>query len=252
MKRNSLVFLLLLVSYTAFSQKVEDDQNELREIFLSLPDSVLSNNLFDFSKVKGHKLWELYNKEEFQRSNTLPTDRIFGYLDILFRNDTIKVNSLIEVKSNLIRIMEPYSDAIPTYDIKLFKDNQQIVAVTLKSSDHATTHTDEIVFYKYKNENFKDVTYKVLKSFNYFTDNYSDSTINILNSYYNCDLRGDDVTNKGLLYTFTNSDTVIISESFFDYFIDPNENPGFDEEYFDGEFFTKKYIMDKGKLRLAE
>jgi|GEM_PF-1566142 len=248
MKKINLLIFLLLISFLTFSQKTNKTQLELKEIILSIPDSALNVNIFMLPKAKRNALWELYEKGQYKKVESY-VDLIFGNFEFMIRNDSINVNLLINKKDNLIRIAYPYSDAIPTYDIKMFQaEGYYLIAITLKYSDHATTNTKEIIFYKYMNDVFTDVTNEVLNSYNYVLDNYNDSTINILNRYYNCELRRDKLLNKRLLYTFTKYDTVIISESFFDI----SKGLELDEKYFDGEFFTKKYIMDNGKLRLAE
>ena len=43
--------------------------------------------------------------------------------------------------------MNKNTDAIPTCDVKIFDySNKKNIGGTIKSSDHATTHTDEILF----------------------------------------------------------------------------------------------------------
>lgn len=251
MKRNSLVFLFLLINLTSFSQKIENGQNELKEIFLSLPDSVFSDNIFDLSKEESKLFWDQYLKEKYENVE-MSNDRIYGITNLMFRSDSLSVDAFIDFSGKILRIMNRNTDAIPTCDVKIYNYCcKKIIGVTIKSSDHATTHTDVIAFYKYKRGKYKNVTDYVLEGFNYFTDNYSKATIDSLNKFYSCNLRVEP-KNRKLLYRFTESDTVFITYDFFDYYYFNDELLDLHQEKHDEENHMKKYIMKKGKLKLAE
>jgi len=246
-KINVLIFLLF-ISFSSFAQNEKSSQNELKEIFLSIPDSTFSDNIFELCREERKRLWKLYDYGDYFISKTLKSDVIIGYVDILPKDNNIDINTLIDNQNFLIRIRDPYSDAIPTYDFKIFQNmSNKVIGLTLKYSNHATYNTDIILFYEYKNNEFRNITNEVLDSFNYKKDNYSDSTINLISEIYGRDVRRYPL-NRKLLYRFTPSDTVYIFESFFGI----DEDLDLDKRYFDGEFFKKKYIMDNGKLRLAE
>jgi len=249
MKKNNLIFFLLLVSFTSFSQNNKNDQNELKEFFLSLPDSVFKDNRFFFPKEERQLFWNQYKKGEY-RNIEMSIDKMVGEFDLLFENDFFR-KALIDEKDNLIRIMKAYSDAIPTYEIKIFQNNPKIIGLTLKYYDNVTIVTDKIVFYEYKNKKFKDDTKDVLESFNFYADNYSEATVDSLSKFYSCDFEVAP-KNKKLLYRFTESDTVFITYDFFDYYYFNDELLDLHQEKHGEEFYMKKYIMDNGRLRLAK
>ena len=244
MKSTSFI-LLLLISISALSQKKSHNQNALEKILFSIPDSIFLNHLFEFQQENRHLFWETYTKNDYRQVED-GGDKIFGDLNLFFDSELFGY-AFIDEKSNLLRIMGR-NDDIPTYEIKCFNlPEKKIVAITLKYYDFATTVSDMIVFYKKEMNEYFDITNEVLNSFNFYTDNYSDSTNKRISEIYELNVEKNPLNNH-LLYTFSASDTVYITESHFGL----EEDIGLDTTYFDGEFYTKKYIMENGKLRLAE
>lgn len=248
MRRTSFV-LLLFVGMSSFAQDISQNPNGLKEIFLSLPDSVFKDNIFDLPSEERQLFWDQYKKGEY-RSIEIYGGKVVGELDLFFENDFFR-RALVVEKSGLVRIMGT-SDADPVYEIKSFNYSKTIIiGLTLKYYDCVTDVTKKIVFYEYKNKNFKDVTDDVLQGFNFYSDNYSEATVDSLSKFYSCDF-GVAPKNKKLLYRFTESDTVFITYDFFDYYYFNEELLDLHQEKHDEEFYMKKYIMDNGKLRLAE
>jgi len=168
--------------------------------------------------------------------------------DKIYYSEGISFNG-IDPKDNILKMtMVRLLDPMPICEIKIFNAGKNInIGVTYSSYDGATTSSEKTIFYKYDNGKFEDITREIFKSFNYYTDNYTNNAIDSLNLYYKTNLRKTP-RNDYLIYKFTKSDTVIIAESFFG----TEVGIELDTTYFDGEFYTKKYIMDNGKLRLAE
>ena len=235
MKTISAIFLIIFNLY-GLGQNDSNDKSIIGEVFLSLPDSIVKTSFFELPKSKREALWCAYKKEA--RDNSY--DKLDFYI-------------LVDEKENKIEIVSTQSDQNPTLVIKLFDSGSKpIISTTFYYYDGATTSSEGIAFYDFKSSKIKDITNKVLDSFNFFTDNYSDSTINILNKYWSSNLRDGSGPCMSLIYNFTNSDTIEITDSFFGYFYDEMPDPGLDTTYFDGEFYTKKYIMDNGRLRLVK
>jgi len=233
MKTISAIFLIIFNLY-ALGQNVSNDKSIIGEVFLSLPDSIVKTSFFELPKSKREVLWNAY-KEEVK-------DNSYDKLDFYI---------LVNEKENKIEIVSIQSDQSPRLVIKLFNSGSKpIITTAIDYYNGATTSSEGITFYDYKSSKIKDITHKVLDSFNFFTDNFSDSTINILSNYWSSNLR--DGSGPSLIYNFTNGDTIEITNSFFNYFYEERPDPGLDTTYFDGEFYTKKYIMDNGKLKLAE
>jgi len=253
MKKNSLILIFLFLS--TISSNAQDlllDSSNLKSLFILCPDSLLGKRMKIFSQDNKILFWELYKKGNYTKIKSNFEDKIHGTFDIMIRDTIIDLDALINLQDNLIRLMYKNSDAVPTYEFKVFKDvNLIIIGVNLKSSDMSSTFTDGIAFFELKNSIFLDISSKILHSFNYYTDNYSDATVDSLSRFYSCDLRTSPKNNK-LLYRFTESDTVIITYDFFDYYYFHDEKLDLHKEKHNEEFYLKKYIMDNGKLRLAE
>ena len=231
MKRNSFIVLIFL-SIGVLAQKNSNSNSTIDQIFRSLPDSTMDISFYKLSHGRRDTLLDLLKNEQ--------RDEIFYKYHISFYN--------YDLNGTFIKMFKPQLDPMPTCEIKLFHNSKDsIVAVTSNFYNHASIVTDKIVFYKYSNGEFENVSNKLLNEFNYYTDNYSDNIIDSLNLCYQTDLRINP-ENDHMIYKFTKSDTVIIAESFFGTEVDIE----LDTTYFDGEFYTKKYIMDNGKLRLAE
>jgi hypothetical protein len=244
MKKINFVFLLL-ISLTSCSQNIKKTRIAVAEIFISIPDSVFSDNIFEIPKEERQLFWEQYKKGEY-RNIEMSTDKVVGELDWFFENDFIR-RALVDEKNGLVRIMGP-SDTNPVFEIKAFVHSKtNIIAITLKYYDFATDVSKKVIFYEFRDHKFINITEEVLSSFNYKKDNYSDTTIKLVSTIYGHDVISNPFNNK-LLYRFTCSDTVYITESFFGI----DEDLSLDKKYFDGEFFSKKYIMKRGKLKLAE
>lgn len=250
MKRFSIL-ILVLISLNSIAQVDELGKMDLKKIFLTLPDTVFSNGEFVITNTERNSFWTLYEKGKFDKKEVFKHG-LLGKTNLDYYNDSLNIECFIEEEKRLIRVMNNNSDIAPTYEIKAFNSTPKVIGITLKYSDHVSLGTTLILFYKRNTFGFENITSQILGSFNYFIDNYSDSTIKILNEKCGCDLKFDGGSNKGMLYSFTTSDTVLISDNFYGYFFNENPSPGIDTTYFDGEFYTKKYIMENGKLRLAE
>jgi len=249
MKKNSLILIFLFLS--TISSNAQDlllDSSNLKSLFILCPDSLLGKRMKIFSQDNKILFWELYKKAEYEKIEK-SKDRILGEFNIFFHTDLFR-KALVNEEENLLRIMGS-SDAIPTYEIKKFRNYPNIIGVNLKYYDNVTIVTDRIAFFEYRNGELNNITDKILNNFNFYTDNYSDATLDSLSRFYSCDLRTSPKNNK-LLYRFTESDTVIITYDFFDYYYFHDEKLDLHKEKHNEEFYLKKYIMDNGKLRLAE
>jgi hypothetical protein len=232
MRINSF-FALIFLSFGVLAQKNSTSNSTIDQIFLTFPDSVVKMTSYQLSYGRRDTLLNLLKNEQ--------RDEIFYKYHISFYE--------YNFNGTFIKMVKPQLGPMPTCEIKLFPGlKDSIVAVTSNYYNHASTETEKIVFYKRTKESYSDATNETLNTFNFFTDNFSDSIINILSHYFSRDLHLVRF-NEVLLYSFTPSDTVYISNSFFDIPVgDLLDN----DKHFDGEFYTKKYIMDNGKLRLAE
>lgn len=175
----------------------------------------------------------------------------YGSLSTKDRIDIINYYNSINQKDSavdLIKFDGFHGDVGVYYELKGFVSNGKfIIGYTNKLSTSSTKECGNIYFFEYSNSELTDITSVVLGSFNYYTDNYSKSTNRRISEKYGYNVENNP-SNKHLLYSFTPSDTLYISESFFGI----EEDIGLDTTYFDGEFYTKKYIMENGKLRLVE
>lgn len=233
MKKSSFI-LFMFLTFGALAQQ-NNNSTLIDKIFLALPDSIMLSDFYELNYGKRDTLLNLLRQEN--------RDEIYYKHDISF--------NIYNEDGNFIKMVQPRSDAMATCEIKVFcESNDSIVAITFRNYDYATTASERTVFYDYSNGKFNDVSKKIFKSFHYYTDNYGSNTIDSLNQYFKTDLRENPVHNY-MLYKFTKSDTVYIIQNFYDYFLN-FDDPGLDTTYFDGEFYTKKYIMENGKLRLAE
>jgi hypothetical protein len=235
MKKISTIILIICNLYS-IGQNTSIDKSIIEEVFLTLPDSLVKTSFFELPKSHREALWSIYKKGIRDKSQ-----------------DSLEFYLFVDEKDNKIKIISTQSDQTPELEIKIFNfEFKTIVGTTFSYYDGATTSSEGISFYDYTSSKIQDITNKVLKNFNFFTENYSDSTINLLSKYWKTNLREGSGPCMSLIYDFTSSDTIEISDSFFGYFYDENPDPGLDSTYFDGEFYTKKYILENGKLRLAE
>jgi len=217
MKKANLLFCLL-ISLNLYSQN-ENNINKLIEAFKELPEEVFT-----------HK----YGKLTVEKRNTVI-------------NNYIK-KEMSDTFINLIRFDSFYGDIGLEYEIKFLRN---IVAFRVQYSTHLTTEPGKIEFYSLNNNQLINISHEVLNSFNYWEDNYSKSVCDSLKKLYS-DFDNPEAINKSLLYYFSGSDTLTIIENFILHFENGYQNYELDKKYFDGGFFTKKYIIDNGKLRLAE
>jgi hypothetical protein len=230
------LFLLVLLSANLFAQISTNLKPSIKDVFISLPDSTMHSSYFELPKEKRIELWKLIEDKSW---------------DLIYNSEGISFNGLNPmddlIKMTMVRLLDP----MPKCEIKIFSaPESNNVGITYYSYDGATTSTEKTIFYEYDNGNYEDVTEEIYNSFNYYTDNFTTNTIDSLNLYYKTNLRETPIHND-MIYRFTKTDTVHIIQNFYDYFFD-YDNPGLDTTYFDGEFYTKKYIMENGKLRLAE
>ncbi len=251
MKRFSLIFLIL-IGLNSYSQNSKEKEF-LTDILPKLPDSTFNNHYSKFQGSDRALIWSSLKKEEYE---IIKNSTFYEYdgaeLNIKNTPNLNLINFLVNWEKGIFWIFDNRSDVSSEYEIKVFKINHKyIVAFTVKHSTFSTYESGGIEFFVYSENKLKNITKDVLNSFNFYTDNYNESIIDSLNLHCDCNHRNN-VTNEGLLYRFTTSDTVVISDNFFGYFYNGYPNPGLDSTYFDGQFYTKKYIMDNGKLRLAE
>ena len=224
MKKISFVVLILL-SFYSYSQ-VKNSMDLLLKAFKMLPERVLIDSYGELTEKKRNDIINYYSS----------------------LNDKDSVTDLIEFEGF-------YGDVGVYYELKGFAhDTNYLIGYANRFSTFSTTEAGNIYFFQYENSKLVDITSSVLGSFNYFTDNLKRETIDSLSSFYEKDLSKSPVQKK-LLFNFTISDTIAITFDFIDYYYMRDENlPGLDKNssYFDGQFYTKKYIMENGKLRLAE
>lgn len=247
-KRNSLIIFLILNSLKANCQDVSNDK-VIINIFHLLPDEIFTNRYSELQNPERKLIWDLYNSGEYKVDiNSTFDDYNALKLDFINAPNLSNIYFLINYEDNIIIIFDNRNDIGLEYEIKLF---QNVVAFRVQYSTHLTTEPGRIEFYSYKSNKIKNITPKVLNSFNYRKDNYSKSTIDSMEKFYSCSFTKEDA-NKMLLYNFLESDTVEIVENFILHSENGYNNTGLDEKYFDGGFFSRKYIMKNGKLRLAE
>lgn len=217
MKRINLLFWLL-ISLNLYSQN-EKNTITLIEVFKELPDEFFTHQYGKITTEKRNSV--LNNYMQNKKSDTL---------------------------INFIRFDSFYGDIGLEYEIKLF---QNVVAFRVQYSTHLTTEPGRIEFYSYKNKTFKNITHKVLTSFDYRKDNYNKSIIESLVKIYPHSIKKEEA-NKMLLYYFSGNDTVEIIDNFELHYENCNVEAGLDEKFSTLGLFTKKYIMKKGKFKLVE
>jgi len=247
------ISLIILCFSTLFSFSQNDKVNDIETISFILPDSIFNNSRFTFLNDHRTLFWEQYKTNKYEVFETR-YEKTIGKLNLFFDNDSIIWEAYVNKKGNLLRIMNKNSDAIPTIGIKLFLKNQNYLGITKKCYDGYTISTVQTLFYVPENNKLIDVTKEIMESFNFFTDNFNNTVINALNNFHSTDLQKNPLSQR-LLFVFSETDTVSISYDFADYYFANNTNPpGLNDSCscFDGEHYTKKYIMENGKLRLAE
>jgi hypothetical protein len=243
MKKISIV-IFCFITIISFAQN--DKISDLEKVSIALPDTIFVDSDFYFPSEHRTLFWKQYKTNKYEFFDPVQ-DKTIGNLNLFFDNDSIFWEAYLDKKGNLLRIMIKNSDAIPTIEIKIFEDDTKIIGVSFKYYNSATIVTEKVRFLEYKEAKFIDITKEVLSSFNYNTDNYSDSTNNLISEMCEFNVQLNPPNNL-LLYTFTPNDTIYISDCFYGI----EEDIGLDTTYFDGEFYTKKYTMENGKLRLAE
>lgn len=224
MKRISLIAVVIL-NFAAYSQ-FEHTEQLIIEGFKKFPEEVFHDSYGELSKK--------------DRSD------IINYYTSVNQNDSA---------SSLIKFEGTYGDIGVYYEIKGFvQDSIFLIGYVNKFSTFSTIEAGIIYFFQYVNSKLIDITSSILESFNYFTDNFKKVTIDSLNSHYCTDLRKTPFHTQ-LLFNFSKSDSISIKYDFLDYiYMRDKKPPGLNEcsPYFDGQFYTKKYIMKNEKLRLAE
>jgi hypothetical protein len=244
--------LLLCIIILSIKAQVDNKLN-LKEVFLTLPEDAFHSRHYNLHHFQRNSFWALYEQGKFQNKEIFQHG-LLGNTNLEYYSDSLNIECFINLENRLIRIIDKYSDVTPTHSTKIFKGDRNIIGTTLKYSDPMSTICDMIDFYEKTEKTYKKISDEVLNSFNFFTDNFKEETIESLNSFYKKDLKNTPIYNE-LLFGFTLSDTVKITYDFTDYHYMRDKNPpGLDENspYLDGQFFTKKYIMENGKLRLAE
>lgn len=223
MKKISIIILMLL-SLNLLAQNNEQERMFLNA-FKALPDSLFEENLEKLTKSEGIIYIEkcLQGKSEF--TNNCKSVGV----------------SCIDRKNLFFKILNVRTDNAIRFEYKIFNsENRNIVGFTIIEENHLTDESLVIAFYEYKNNNLMEISSNIFESFNFKTDNYKDSTINKLNFIYESDFFKN-AMNDQLTYMFTYSDTIIIMDNLALYHeIDFHEG------------YIYKYIMDNGKLRLAE
>ena len=203
--------------------------NEQEEIFINafkaLPDSLFEKNKNTFTKSRGISYIAEYFAGKSEFANTCTNIGV----------------SCIDMNNMLFRIINIETDNALWCEYKIFRlGNTYLIGFTIKEENHLTDESLVIAFYEYKVNILMERSSDIFDSFNFKTDNYKDSTINKLNSIYTNDFHKN-AMNAQLTYKFTNSDTVIIMDNM----------PLYHEiDLHKGCIF--KYVMDNGKLRLAE
>ena len=228
--RKISVFLVILLSLNSMGQKSQNI-DVFTYVFQSLPDSLFP----EFSKEQRNKILESVRNMKNEFSSTSKK-----MAETFILND--KVFLSFDFENNLLEFSDSRSDITAYYQLKIFDNkNKDVLGFNLNYSTHLTTEAGFIQFFKYYPDNILNITDSVLNSFNYKTDNYSDTTINEFNNIYNWDFRKW-AQNEKLVYEFTKSDTIQLVDNLIIFNIrkmsDVKDN--------------HKYIMDNGKLRLAE
>jgi hypothetical protein len=239
-----LLFLLLICNYSLGQHK--KSMVNLLEI---LPDSLFNNDYEDIDISELNLIIKLYNngKYEVDKNSTFYD---YDAFHLIFKDqDKLKyLNVLVNEQKDYMVIFDNYSDVASEYGIKEFND---IIGFKVDYSTHLTTEPGRIVFYENKNEKLIDITKDVLNSFNFWKDNYDKYIVDSLIANYR-KLFNVSHSTSTLLFKFTTSDTIEISDNLTLQFDSGIDLWKLDSVKFKSEFYTKKYIMDNGKLRLAE
>jgi len=245
MEKIKYLLFLLLISNCSLAQ----DEKSMINLLEILPDSVFNNDYEDIDISERNLIIKLYSngKYEVDKNSTFYD---YDASQLIFKDqDKLKyLNVLVNEQKDYMVIFDNYSDVASEYEVKVFKD---IIAFKVDYSTHLTTEPGRIVFYKKKNEKLLDITKDVLNSFNFWEDNYHKHIVDSLIANYQKHFNVS-YSESTLLFKFTTSDTIEISDNLTLQFDSGIDLWKLDSLKFNSEFYTKKYIMDNGKLRLAE
>lgn len=224
------VFILISVSLNISGQNSQN-MDMLIHIFQSLPDSLFP----ELNEEQRNTIVKSFKNKNYEFVS--PSNEV---AETFILNNRVFVS--FDFKNDLFEISDNRSDITAYYQLKLFDNlDTSILGFSLKYSTHLTMEAGIIQFFNYYQNKILKITESVLNSFNYKTDNYADTTINEFNDIYNWEFRKHP-QNEKLVYEFTESDTIQLVDNLIIFNI--RKMSGIKDNH--------KYIMDNGKLRLAE
>jgi hypothetical protein len=237
-----LIIALVFVSTGELLSQKKATQESFFDILQYLPKEYFLSNSLEIIK------------EEFQSKN-LTVDKKINYYsfnqpynNIEISNDSLNINHLIfiDTTSKLIIIDNQFKKA----SIKIFNDTYPyLIGYSLSRDEHIAYDPMQTTFYQLnKNGGLIDITEQLFENLNFCKDNYLDKTL----SYFKGTTNEINCNPSKLLFNFTETDTIWMLNCHYDIFEKYESDTLFNDRFVKDVYIARKYIMENGKLRLAE
>lgn len=236
-----IVIFVVLSAGVSLSQKTAQQESYFA-LLQKLPNKYFLSISVEIIKKEFQSKSLTFDKETDYYSFNQP----YNNLEII--NDSLGVNHLIfiDTTSKLLIIDNQFKKA----SIKIFNNTYPyLIGYNLSRDEHVAYGSIQTKFFQL-NENTEliDITDQLFKTLNFCIDNYGDKTL----SYFKGTSKEINCDPAKLLFNFTETDTIWIMNCHYDIFEEYNIDTLFDNKWVKDVYIARKYIMENGKLRLAE